>query len=310
MTAHYEPLAIKFAPELHYVETNNSFKNISPEDLEGFYWRAVESSVYWADVCIQYIAYFKQQRWDSTILDKFFGKPVGSHPNDFAPIFIYLKNEKPVRAVFDIWHYELVGKIDASTAYLHKERGSQFQVKNYYRGLFPLKATKKHEVLKADLELLDQNLLEEWYKGRTFEGDYMEEAKFAIVNKLENPFQRITTFRNSSDLAGTLIEAVIYAFMLKGWPRDIEILEQESREGISLIASKAIELRKAQGATDAEEVKKEDVEKIAEFIKDNILEEPRMLDYLVLSKWEREESCMQQILSFFGWLAKYLKGNV
>jgi len=309
MATHYEPLALKFAPELYYVETDNSFRNISPEDMKGFYWRAAESSASWADLCIQYIVYFKQQRWDSSIIDKYWGKPVGSHPNDYVPIFLYLKNEKPVRVVFDIWHYELVGKIDDSTAHLHKEKGPQFQVKNFYRGLFPIKETKKQKALEADLELLDQDLLKGWYKGRTFEGDYVEEAKFVMVNKLKDPFQEITTFRDRSDLVGTFIEAVIHAFMLKGWPGDIDILKQRPGEGVSLIASKAIELRKTQGAADAEEIKKGDVEKLVKFIQNNILEEPRMLDYLVLPKWEKQISCMQRILFFFGWLKKYLKSR-
>jgi len=297
MTTDYEPLAIKFAPELYYAETDDPFRNISPEDMGGFYWRAVESPTSSADVCIQYIIYFKQQRWDSSILDKFLGRPVGSHPNDFVPIFLFLKDEKPIKAVFDIWHYDLVGEINTSTAFLRKEKGPLFQVKNYYRGLMPVEKVERYESLNDDLELLDRKLLKEWYKGRTFEGNYVEEAKFVIANKLDDPFQRVTTFRDRSGLAGTFIEALIYTFKWRGWP-GIEIRGRKSGQSLSYIVSLAIELGKTQGITDVRKVKKEDAEKLAEFIRDNILEEPRMLDYLVLSKWEDEKSYIKRILYF------------
>lgn len=280
MTRDYEPLALKCAPELFYMESDISFRDISPEDMKGFYWRAAESSVSWADVCIQYIVYFKQQRWDSSILDKFLGKPVGSHPNDFVPIFLYLKDKKPVRVVFDILHYDLVGKIDDPTPYLHKEGGPQFLVLNYYRGLMPLKKVKEYKTLKGNLTLLDSTLLKEWYKGRTFEGGFLKEAEFVIRNKLDNPFQEITTFRDRSDLAGTLIEAVILAFKLRGWPRDYEIREQRPGRSSSFIAQEALKYFRSRSVAGKTGI--EDVVELVTFIQNSILGDRRMLEYLVL----------------------------
>jgi len=294
MATQHKSLASKFAPKLCYVETADPFRNISPELMIRSYWRARESSVSWADVCIQYIAFFEEQKWEKSILDPYLPKSVGNHPNDYVPIFLYLKNEKPVKAVFDIWHYDIVGEIDDTAAYLHEERALQFQVRNFYRGLKPLKKTGGYECFNEDLELLDQNLLEGWYEGRTLEGNYVEAAKFVIVDKLIDPFQEITTFRDQSSLTGSFIEAVIYIFKLIGWG-GIKIRNQRSGPDISFIASKAIELWNAelwekQVDMSVRDVRKGDVEKLVEFIRDNIFEEPKMLDFLKLPNEKIEKA--------------------
>ena len=138
MATHYEHLALKFAPELYYVRTNNALRNIWPQDLGGIYWRAVPSSVRWADVCIQYIVYFTEQRWVSSILDKFLDIIPGNHPNDYAPIFLYLRDGKPVRVVFDICHYEAVGAINSPSPVLPLSKGPLLKIKNFYRGFSTL----------------------------------------------------------------------------------------------------------------------------------------------------------------------------
>lgn len=304
MTVDYEPLAIKYAPKLYYKESDSAFRDISPEDLGGFYWQTVDTTVSWADICIQYIGYFKQQRWNFSILDKYLKRQIGSHPNDFVPIFLYLKNEKPVKIVFDIWHYDLVGKINDPTPFLHEEGQPQFLVFNYYRGLNPLKKIKGYKILKVNPESLDQDLLKEWYLGRTCDDDYKEEAKFVIKNKLDNPFQVITTFRDKSDLTGTLIEAVILAFIQKGWPRDYEIREQRPGEGLSSIASEALKLFMKGGATHDKEPGKEDVDELAEFILENVLIEKEMLDYLVLAEGLHKGSLIRWIYRFIEWLCR------
>jgi hypothetical protein len=304
MTVDYEPLAIKYAPRLYYKESDSAFRDISPDDLGGFYWRTVDTTVSWADICIQYIGYFKQQRWDFSILDKYLKRQIGSHPNDFVPIFLYLKNEKPVKIVFDIWHYDLVGEINDPTPFLHEEGQPQFLVFNYYRGLNPLKKIKGYKILKTDPEVLDQDLLKEWYLGRTCDGDYIEEAKFVIKNKLDSPFQVITTFRDKSDLKGTLIEAVILAFILKGWPDNYKVKEQRSGEGLSSIALEALKLHMRRGAPYNRKPGKEEVEKLAEFIQENVLIDKEMLDYLVLPEGLHRRLLVQWIHKFIEWLCR------
>jgi hypothetical protein len=304
MTIDYEPLAIKYAPRLYYKESNSAFRDISPDDLGGFYWRTSDTTVSWADICIQYTGYFKQQRWNFSILDQYLRRQIGSHPNDFVPIFLYLKNENPVKIVFDIWHYDLVGEINDPTPFLHEGGQPQFLVFNYYRGLNPLKKIKGYKILKTDPEVLDQDLLKEWYLGRTCDGDYKEEAKFVIKNKLDNPFQVITTFRDKSDLTGTLIEAVILAFILKGWPRDYEIREKRPGEGLSSIALEALKLHMKGGPAYNKEPGKEDVEKLAEFIQENVLMDKEILDYLVLPEGLHRRLLVQWIHKFIEWLCR------
>lgn len=286
MITHYNSLANKFAPKLYYVKADDPFRNISPELMIGSYWRKVKASVSWADVCIQYITFFKEQIWEKSILDLYLPMSAASHPNDYVPIFLYLKNEKPVRAVFDILHYDIVGEIDNSTTFLHEDKGPQFQVTNFYRGLKPLENIKGYKCLRRNLKFLDRNLLKQWYEGRTLEGNCVEAAKFVIVNKLDNPFQEITTFRDKSSLTGIIIEAVIYVLKLTRLS-SIRIRDEGAEWDISSIASKVSELWKAESWEKQPEIRirdveNENIEELVEFMRDNIFEEPRMLDYLKL----------------------------
>jgi len=247
--AKYGSLALKFAPKLYYIDSEKSFENIKPEDIGGLYWRPVESSVDWADVCIQYIVYFKYQHWVPSIFDKFSGKLSGKHPNDFAPIFLYLKNEKPVRVVFDICHYEAVGVINIPSPLLPQDKGPQFHIKNFYRGLLPLEDTKGFIPLKVIPHLLGQELLNLWWNGFTSDGTFDEKAKLIIREKLENPFKEITTFRDRPGELGFLFH----------------LLFQSKKDG------RIIELGEEMGFEEG------DIKETGEFIDRNILVEPEVL---------------------------------
>ena len=211
MAVTYEPLARKFAPELYYKERYTRFRGITPSDFEGIYWTAVKSSVPWADVCIQYIIYFKEQQWVPGIFDRVFGKLPGNHPNDYAPIFIYFKNEKPVRTVFDICHYEAVGKIDDHSSLLFKDERPKFIVRGFFRGILPLGDDKGCKRLGGNLNFLNEELLTRWWKGITLEGVSGEKAELIIRKKLDNPFQEIKTFRNRSGVLGYLFDMIFKA---------------------------------------------------------------------------------------------------
>jgi len=220
MAIPYEPLARKFAPELyykefapklHYKEGYISFRGITPSDFEGIYWTAVKSSVPWADVCIQYIIYFKEQRWVSGIFDRVAGKLSGNHPNDYAPIFIYFKNEKPVRTVFDICHYEAVGKIDDHSSLLFKDERPKFIVRGFFRGILPLGDDEGYKRLGGNLNFLNGKRLNQWWNGVTSKGIPDKKAKLIIREKLNNPFQEIKTFLNRSGVLGHLFDVIFKA---------------------------------------------------------------------------------------------------
>jgi hypothetical protein len=206
MTTEYEPLALKFAPELYYVPTRNPFENISPEDRGGVYWRAVTGSRR-KEVCIQYIVYFTHQRWVPSIFDKFTGKLPGEHPNDYVPIYLYFKNETPVRAVFDICHYEAVGDIDDSHL-LPRDRTPKFLIRNFYRGVLPLKDTRGCTLLKGAPQPLSSERLAGWWEGMTSTGSYSDKAKLIIRNKIKNPFQEMKTFRDRAGKLGFLFDLI------------------------------------------------------------------------------------------------------
>lgn len=214
MATEFESLAIKFAPTLYYEKTRNPFEDISPKSSRGLYWRPVENPDQEAEVCIQYIAFFDFQRWAPSIFDKVYkfdelsGKAPGEHPNDYVPIFLYFKNEKPVKAVFDICHYEAVGEIDASSALLPQEKGPILYIRNFYRGLLPLEDTRGKKILRGVPSFLSQEDLIQWWNGRTSTGSYDDKAKLIIKEKLENPFQEITTFKDHSGLFGRVFDAI------------------------------------------------------------------------------------------------------
>ncbi len=211
MAATYEHLARKFAPELYYKERHTRIRGITPSDFEGIYWTAVKSSVPWADVCIQYIIYFKEQQWVPGIFNRVFGKLPGNHPNDYAPIFIYFKNEKPVRTVFDICHYEAVGKIENHSSLLFKDERPKFIVRGFFRGILPLGDDEGCKRLGGNLNFLNGERLNQWWNGITSKGTPDEKAKLIIREKLDNPFQEIKTFLNRSGVLGYLFDVIFKA---------------------------------------------------------------------------------------------------
>ncbi|MBU7029897.1 MAG: hypothetical protein HXS48_23380 [Theionarchaea archaeon] len=206
MATKYETLAIKFAPELYYKKPRNPFQNITPKDMGGLYWHLVKNPQDKTEVCIQYIAFFKQQRWVPSVFDKFSGKLPGEHPNDYVPIFLYFKGETPVRAVFDVCHYEAVGEIDAPSPMFPQDERPQFHVRNFYRGVLPLEDSKGYSLLKAVPTPLSRDLLAHWWKGLTSSGSYNEKAKLIIKKKLESPFQEMKTFRDRAGKLGFIFD--------------------------------------------------------------------------------------------------------
>jgi hypothetical protein len=230
MASRYETLALKFAPELYYKKSESAFENISPEDFGGLYWRLAESPH--DEVCIQYIAYFKQQRWVPGIFDRFSGKMPGEHPNDYVPIFCYFKDANPVKATFDICHYEAVGIVD-DPEWLPPDRNPRFHIRKFYRGVLPLKETTGYSLLTCVPRQLSQERLTQWWKGLTPTGSYHEEAKLIIRKKLENPFQEITTFRDSAGKLGFLFDLIFRSaleFDVRGPPLDAGIVASHVEE--------------------------------------------------------------------------------
>ena len=78
-------------------------------------------------------------------------------------------------------------------------------------------------------------------------------------------------------------------------------------ESLSLSASEAIRLFKKRGVTNKGEIKKGEVEELAEFIQENVLVDKEMLEYLVLPKGLQRGSPVQLILSFIAWLLRRIK---
>lgn len=270
MANSHEVLAFKFAPELYYVESQGSFENINPGDMGGLYWRAVPSLVSWADVCIQYIIFFRQQCWAPSIFDRFSGKLPGNHPNDYAPIFLYFKGEKPVRAVFDICHYEVVGEINAPSAFFHPDERPKFQIRYFYRGLTPVKESKGMTPLGGAPIRLSQGRLTHWWDGFTSEGSFDEKAKLIIVKKLENPFKKITTFRDRAGKLGFLFHWIFQS------------AREYQAEGVSMeTGAVASEVEREMGDK-ACYFSPEDIREVAEFVGQNIFEESEMPEYIAL----------------------------
>lgn len=276
MATEYGPLALKFAPELYYVDTDVPFGDIAPQDMGGLYWRVVERAVSWADVCIQYIIYFNQQRWVShTIFDRFSGKLPWNHPNDYAPIFLYFKNGKPVRAVFDICHYEAVGAVNTPSVLLPPDERPKFQVKNFYRGLSLLESGEGYAPLGGAPIRLTRERLDEWWKGFVFGDTYDGKAKLIIKKKLEDPFKRITTFRDRASKLGFLFHWIFRStkeYVMRGLPTDVDAVASQIEEGMG---------------DRAKYFAHKDVKNVMEFVEQNIFEESGVPEYLALRGYKK-----------------------
>lgn len=274
MVTHHEILALKFAPELYYVDTEKPFKNVAPEDMAGLYWRPVKSSVS-SIVCIQYIVYFKQQRWVSSVLDRFSGKIPWNHPNDYAPIFLYFKDERLVRAVFDICHYEAIGIVDTPSEVIPSDEKPKFQLKNFYRGLLPLRKTKGYTLLEAVPVSLSSQRLTDWWDGFTPGGVYNDKAKLIIRKKLENPFSKITTFRDRAGKLGFLFHWIFRSakeYQERGLPTDERGMTSTVEQGMG-------EKRKY--------FSREDIKETLKFVEKNIFEESAVPEYLALRGYRK-----------------------
>lgn len=283
-SSQYEMLALKYSPELYYVETKDSFKNICPEDFGGIFWRVEESPVQWADVCIQYLLYFKEQHWVPSSLDGILkkllgngGKLPGNHPNDYAPLFLYFKNGRPVRAVFDVCHYEAVGILAGDSEFLPSDSKPRFQITDFYRGLRPLSESGDFTYLKGSFvpNLLSQERLESWWQGLTASGSFQEAAKLIIREKIRNPFQEITTFRDIGsklgkifDLAFRLTENVP---VIRIAPEDIDAVIEEIQKKLA----------------DKGDISDEDIKGVVEFTQKHILEDLHASDYLPVGRHDK-----------------------
>jgi hypothetical protein len=278
MESHYETLAFKFAPDLYYLDTQDSFNNIYPEDFRGTYWRIVKSSVSWADVCIQYIIYFKEQHWVPSSLDGILkkllaegGKLPWNHPNDYAPIFLYFKNKHPVKAVFDVCHYEAVGMLDSFIG-LPQDTKPKFRIKDFYRGLEPLEKGGEYTYLEENFvpNLLSQERLESWWEGFTSSGSIVEDARLIIRDKLLNPFQDISTFRDCESKLGFLFDLIFlskeeHITKMRGVSEDTETLTSHIEAKID----------------DMGNLSPEDIKGVVAFANEHILDNSEVPNYLL-----------------------------
>lgn len=273
MAITHERLARTFAPHLYYEKSVSSFKDIAPDDMGGMYWRLVKNLKRGADFCIQYIVFFHYQRWVPSVLDKFSGKLPGEHPNDYVPIFLYFKDDRPVEAVFDVCHYEAIGTV--SSEHLPRDEGPVLNIRNFYRGVLPLNKTRGYTVLDCDLVHLDAQQLSEWWKGCTAAGSYHEKARLIIKKKLENPFQEITTFRDHIGMLGILFDLIFKSYMgefgttISADPGQIRT--QDSPQALEI-------LKRFDPA---------DVEHVAQFVKENILEGSKVPPYVAVRGREK-----------------------
>ena len=268
-----EKLARDFAPELYYVETVVPIRNTEPEDYVGLYWRPVTNPKSAKDLCIQYIAFFKYQHLLPSILCKILNISPGVHPNDYVPIFLYFKSGRLVKAVFDICHYEAIGEINTSFPYFSKDKSPQFQVRWSYRGLKPLKLENDEGYKRFDenLILLDKKTLNDWWEGKTHEGTFVKEAEFVIKEKLINPFQNITTFRDHSEVLRYLLDP-IFRKMRK------ESLVKVERPLASIMLPQIEKRLPSIG----ERVSEKDLGDLLQFVGEYIVDEPEVLDYVAL----------------------------
>lgn len=275
MTIDYQMIALKFAPELYYKETQNSFKSIASEDLGGYYWRLVPSSVRWADVCIQYVIFFNQQRWVSTIFDRFSGKFPGEHPNDYVPIFLYFKDGKPRRIVFDICHYEAVGAINSPSSYLPPDEPPKLRIRHFYRGIVPLKDITGYASLGRSLLHVSEGRIKDWWNGFTTKGTIDKRAELIIREKLVHPFRKITTFRDRSNKLGFLFDKIF------GIAKEYQVLELP--RATDVIASNVEE----QVGDRSKHFSHKDIVEVTEFADRNIFRGLEIPEYLVLRGYRR-----------------------
>ncbi len=275
MANRYETLAFKFAPELYYEKSQGSFENVKPEDMGGLYWRAVPSSVSWADVCIQYIIYFREQCWIPGIFDRFAGKLPGNHPNDYAPLFLYFKDEKPVRAVFDICHYEAVGEINTPSGFLHPDKRPQFQIRYFYRGLVPLEKSEGMTPLGGAPARLSQDRLTHWWNGFTSEGSFVEEAKLIIKEKLEDPFKKITTFRDRAGKLGFLFHWIFRS------AKECQVM------GVPMEPDAVASQVEGEIGERARYFSHQDIKDITKFVNQNIFEKSEIPEYIALRRHKK-----------------------
>ncbi|MGC1122731.1 MAG: hypothetical protein WBA22_16745 [Candidatus Methanofastidiosia archaeon] len=284
LPSQHEVLALKYSPELYYLETKDPFKNICPEDFGGIYWRVVESPVQWADVCIQYLLYFKEQHWVPSSLDGILGKLLGeggklpgNHPNDYAPIYLYFKDGRPVKAVFDVCHYEAVGVLARDSRFLPPDAKPRFQITDFYRGLRPLPEDGKSTYLQESFipYLLSQERLEDWWKGFTASGSFQEAAKLIIKEKIRNPFQDITTFRDIESKLGKIFDLIFRS------TEDIPVIRVTLGD-IETVTKKIQEKLPEKG-----DISDEDIKGVLEFTQEHILEDLHASDYLPVGRHDK-----------------------
>ena len=113
-----------------------------------------------------------------------------------------------VRIVFDICHYEAVGAIKISESAFPPDEKPRFQVKYFYRGLYPLFDPSHLNSLPIRGIPLDIHRINYWQDGYTIDGTKHEEAKLVIRDKLENPFKKITTFRDNASRLGFIFHCI------------------------------------------------------------------------------------------------------
>jgi hypothetical protein len=280
----HEMLALKYSPALYYVETTDSFKNICPEDFGGIYWRVVESTEQWADVCIQYLLYFKEQHWVPSSLDGILrkllgkgGKLPGNHPNDYAPIFLYFKDGRPVKAVFDVCHYEAVGVLTGDSRFLPPDSNPRFQITNFYRGLRPLPESGEFTYFQESFvpNLLSQDRLESWWQGFTASGSFQEAARLIIREKIHNPFQEITTFRDIGSKLGKIFDLI---FRLS---EDVPVIRAAPED------SEAVSKKIQEKLPEKGDISDEDIKGVLEFTQKHILEDLHASDYLPVGRHDK-----------------------
>ena len=271
MEIDYQTIAQIFAPELYYKKTQDLFENTYPEDLGGYFWRLLPSSVRWADVCVQYILFFIQQRWVSTtIFDRFSGKFPGEHPNDYVPIFLYLKDGNPIRIVFDICHYEAIGAINSPSPFFSQDEPPKLRIRHFYRGIVPLKDESEYTPLYTGLLPVSEERIKEWWNGFTVAGINDERAKLVIRDKLTNPFKRITTFRDHSSKLGFLFDRIFgiaKEYQVLDLPRDTDIIvskvEDQIGEKLKYFSHK-------------------EIVEVTDFVKQNLFQDLAIPEYLSL----------------------------
>ena len=110
-------------------------------------------------------------------------------------------------------------------------------------------------ILHVGVVSLSREHLINWWNGLTSSGLYDDKARLIIKEKLKNPFQEITTFRDSEGTLGSLFDLVFRQML--------------GENGIEISATPYT---------------LEEFEQAKKFVKQDILKEPRVKDYLVARK--------------------------